>query len=190
MFQNLCLSLLALVTYLRCEIMEDQGIAPDTIELFWNLQDFEKGRVRMIKLLLLVVHKCFICPNWAFLCICWWFMCLRFKLLFRSRADRRSNQRYFVSNLGTLPQSYFFLLFCILNMRLLIHKNPCDAWFDCCSLVCLSALALQLRQLFSGASASGAGFAVTYVQFLNIYQGTYICEHVSLTLFDQTCNVS
>ena len=63
MFQNLCLSLLALVTYLRREIMEDHGIHRNTIDLFWNLQDFELGRVRMVKLMLLVVHKCFICPN-------------------------------------------------------------------------------------------------------------------------------
>ena len=53
------------MTYLRCEIMEDHGISHDTIALFWKLQDFEMGmgRVRMIKLMLLVVHKCFICPN-------------------------------------------------------------------------------------------------------------------------------
>ena len=43
--------------------MEDHGIYNSTIGLFWNLQDFELGRVRMVKLLLLVVHKCFICPN-------------------------------------------------------------------------------------------------------------------------------
>ena len=48
---------------LRREIMEDHGIHRNTIDLFWNLQDFELGRVRMVKLLLLVVHKCFICPN-------------------------------------------------------------------------------------------------------------------------------
>ena len=120
MFQNLCLSLLALVTYLRNEIMEDHGIYNSTIGLFWNLQDFELGRVRMVKLLLLVVHKCFICPNvsyviicpnWAFLCICWWLVCLRFKLLSRDPRFRRSNQRYFASNLGTLPHLIIFV-FC------------------------------------------------------------------------------
>ena len=105
-FQNLCLSLLALVTYLRREIMEDHGIHRNTMDLFWNLQDFEVGRVRMVKLMLLVVRKCFICPNWAFLFICWWFLCLRFKCLFRDPEDRRSNQRYFASNLGTLPATF------------------------------------------------------------------------------------
>ena len=79
------------------------------------------------------------------------------------------------------------LLFCILNMCLLIHQNPCVAWFDCCSLVCLSALTLELRQLSERAETIGASFRVG--TFINIYQGiTFV--NICLTLFDQTSNES
>ena len=181
MLQNLCLSLLALVTY--------------TIELFWNLQDFEKGRVRIDQTPATCCAQMFHMSKLSFSCVYADVSCVSGSscsstLVMTGVPISATSCRIWVPCAWALPQSYLFLLFCILNMCLLIHKNPCDAWFDCCSLVCLSALTLQLRQLLSGASASGAGFTVTYVQFLNIYQGIYICEHVSLTLFDQTCNVS
>ena len=41
---------------LRCEILEDAGVSMDSIELFWLLEDFELGRVRMCKLVQLAVH--------------------------------------------------------------------------------------------------------------------------------------
>ena len=81
------------------------------------------------------------------------------------------------------------LLFCILNMCLLIHQNPCVAWFDCCSLVCLSALTLELRQLSERAETLGASFRFRVGTFINIYQGiTFV--NICLTLFDQTSNES
>ena len=41
---------------LRCEILEDCGVRQESIELFWLLEDFELGRVRMCKLMQLAVH--------------------------------------------------------------------------------------------------------------------------------------
>ena len=188
MFQNLCLSLLALVTYLRNEIMEDHGIYNSTIGLFWNLQDFELGRVRMVKLLLLVVHKCFMSK----LSFPVYMLMARVSQVQAALPEPSSST--FQSALLRVEFGYLasfnyicILLFCILNMCLLIHQNPCVAWFDCCSLVCLSALTLELRQLSERAETLGASFRVG--TFINIYQGiTFV--NICLTLFDQTSNVS
>ena len=121
----------------RLWTMSRHGTAPECfVGLVSSCVDHRQeamGRVRMIKLMLLVVHKCFICPNVSYVqielfCVYADGSCVSGSscssgILQTGVPISATSCRVCVPCLNHI----WFCFFCILNMCLLIYKNPCDA---------------------------------------------------------------